>query len=133
VHIATRRGQAGVLLQRLIQLVESDRISLGARPGGKSVTGVEAKTQTREPPDAKIGEAPVRPAHEPSRGPEYYVSYAWGADTPEGKQRETVVDRLCAEAEARGERVIRDKTAMNIGDRISTFMDRIGNVNHVFD
>jgi internalin A len=44
----------------------------------------------------------------------------------EGKEREGVVDRLCSEAEARGKRIIRDKTAMKIGDRISTFMDRIG-------
>ena len=59
---------------------------------------------------------------------EYYVSYAWGDDTTEGKEREAVVDRLGSEAEARGrgKRIIRDKTAMKIGDRISTFMDRIG-------
>jgi internalin A len=57
---------------------------------------------------------------------EYYVSYAWGDDTTEGKEREAVLDRLCSEAEARGKRIIRDKTAMKIGDRISTFMDRIG-------
>jgi internalin A len=126
VHIATRRGQAGVLLQRLIALVEDDRISLGARPSGKSVTGVEVKAQAREAPDANADEVPVRPAYEPSRVLEYYVSYAWGDDTAEGKEREAVVDRLCSAAEARGRRIIRDKTAMKIGDRISTFMDRIG-------
>ena len=126
VHIATKRGQAGVLLQRLIELVENDRISLGARPSGKNVTGVEAKAEAREAPDAKADEVPVRPAHEPSKVLEYYVSYAWGDDTTEGKEREAVVDRLCSEAEARGKRIIRDKTAMKIGDRISTFMDRIG-------
>jgi internalin A len=54
------------------------------------------------------------------------VSYAWGDDTTEGKEREAVVDRLCSKAEARGIRIIRDKTAMKIGDRISSFMDRIG-------
>jgi internalin A len=128
VHIATKRGQAGVLLQRLVALVEDDRISLGARPSGKSVTGVEAKPEAREAPDAKAGETPVRPAYEPSRVLEYYVSYAWGDDTTEGKEREAVVDRLCSEAEARGKRIIRDKTEMKIGDRISTFMDRIGRV-----
>ena len=69
---------------------------------------------------------PIRPAHEPSKVLEYYVSYAWGDDTTEGKEREAVLDRLCSEAEARGKRIIRDKTAMKIGDRISTFMDRIG-------
>ena len=126
VHIVTQRGQAGVLLQRLIELVENDRISLGARPSGKNVTGIEAKAEAREAPDAKADEVPVRPAHEPSKVLEYYVSYAWGDDTTEGKEREAVVDRLCSEAEARDKRIIRDKTAMKIGDRISTFMDRIG-------
>jgi internalin A len=126
VHIATKSGQAGVLLQRLIELVANDRISLGARPSGKNVTGVEAKTEAREAPDARADEVPVRPAHEPSKVLEYYVSYAWGDDTAEGKEREAVVDRLCSETEARGKRIIRDKTTMKIGDRISTFMDRIG-------
>jgi internalin A len=126
VHIATKRGQAGVLLQRLIELVENDRVSLGARPSGKNVTGVDAKVEAREAPDAKPEEVPVRPAYETSKVPEYCVSYAWGDDTPEGIEREAVVDRLCEEAETRGKSILRDKTAMKIGDRISTFMDRIG-------
>ena len=126
VHIATKRGQASVLLQRLIALVEDDRISLGATPSGKNVTGVEARAEVREPLDVRAAEAPVRPAYEPSQVREYYVSYAWGDDTNEGKEREAVVDRLCLAAEARGKRIIRDKTAMKIGDRISIFMDRIG-------
>jgi internalin A len=120
------RGQAGVLLQRLIELVENDRISFGARPSGKNVTRVEPKAEAREAPKAKADEVPVRPAHEPSKVLEYYVSYAWGDDTTEGKERQSVVDRLCSEAEARGKRIIRDKSAMMIGERISTFMDRIG-------
>jgi internalin A len=125
VHIATKGGQAGVLLQRLIKLVENDRISLGARPSGKNVTDVQARA--REPRGAKAVEVSVRPAHEPSKSLEYYVSYAWGDDTTEGREREAVVDRLCAEAEARdSKRIIRDKTEMKVGDRISTFMDRIG-------
>jgi len=126
VHIATKRGQAGVLLYRLVELIENDRISLGARPSGKRVTGVEAKAEAREAPHVAADDVPVRPAHEPSKVLEYYVSYAWGDDSTEGKEREAVVDRLCSEAEARGKRIVRDKTAMKIGDRISTFMDRIG-------
>jgi hypothetical protein len=35
VHIAARRGQPGVLLQRPSGLVENDHISLGVRPSGK--------------------------------------------------------------------------------------------------
>jgi internalin A len=126
VHIATKGGQAGALLQRLIGLVENDRISLGARPSGKKVTAVEANVDARKGSDAKADELPVRPAHEPSKVIEYYVSYAWGDDSTEGKEREGMVDRLCSVAEAGGKCVIRDKTAMKIGDRISTFMDRIG-------
>jgi internalin A len=126
VHVATKCGQAGVLVQRLIKLMESDRISLGARPSGKTVTSVEATVEAREAPDAKADEMLIRPTHEPSKIFEYYVSYAWGDDSTEGKEREGVVDRLCSEAEARGKRIIRDKSAMKIGDRISTFMDRIG-------
>jgi internalin A len=126
VHIATQRGQAGQLLQRLIALVENDRISLGARPSEKKVKGVEKTAEVRAASDTKAVEVPVRPAHEPSDVLEYYVSYAWGDDTTEGKEREAIVDRLCSEAEALGKRIIRDKTAMEIGDRISIFMDRIG-------
>ena len=126
VHIATQRGQAGVLLQRLIGLVENDHISLGARASGKKVTGIEPKAEARDDPNAKADETPVRPGHEPSTRFEYFVSYALGDDTAEGMAREAVVDRLCAEAVGRGKTIIRDKTEIRIGDRISTFMDRIG-------
>jgi internalin A len=37
-----------------------------------------------------------------------------------------IVDLLCTKAAARGKIIIRDKAAMEIGDRISTFIDRIG-------
>jgi internalin A len=125
VLIATKRGQAGLLLQRLIKLMEDDRVSLGARPSGTKVTGV-LQTEARDGPDAKGDETHVRPAHEPSTRLKYYISYAWGDDTEEGKERERTVDHLCAEAEARRLTIVRDKSAMKIGDRISTFMDRIG-------
>jgi hypothetical protein len=64
--------------------------------------------------------------------PEYFVSYAWGDATPEGKEREAFVDRLCAKAAAQGIAIIRDKTAMTTGDRISKFMLRLGRANRVF-
>jgi internalin A len=55
-------------------------------------------------------------ALQPATGtPEVYVSYAWG-------QSEKVVDDMCNVMEAEGWRVIRDKTAMKHGDRISDFM-----------
>jgi internalin A len=130
VRIETQRGQAGMLLRRLLKLVEDDRISLGARPSGRRAAGIEAQYETTREAvrenDPQAADIPIRPAHEPSSSVEYYVSYAWGDDTPEGKERETTVDRLCAEAQARGKTIVRDKTAMKYGDRISRFMDRIG-------
>jgi internalin A len=124
VHIATKRGQSGVLLQRLVKMIENDCISLGARPSGFTV--VEPKAEEHYGHVAKADETPVRPGHEPSARLEYFVSYAWGDDTAEGKEREAIVDRLCTEADGRNKTIIRDKTEMKIGDRISTFMDRIG-------
>jgi hypothetical protein len=45
---------------------------------------------------------PLKFAAEPVKDFDYVVSYAWGDDTPEGKEREACVDRLCAEAVHRG-------------------------------
>jgi internalin A len=126
VRIETQRGQASVLLPRLLKLIEDDRVSLAARSSGRRVAGIEAQHEAVRDNDPKVIDIPIRPAHEPSSGLEYYVSYAWGDDTPEGKDQETTVDRLCAEAEARGKTIVRDKNAMKYGDRISRFMDRIG-------
>jgi internalin A len=72
--------------------------------------------------------APKRPRAEP----ECFVSYAWGDATPEGRDREAIVDRLCAEATAQGIIIIRDKTAMAAGDRISSFMRRLGEADRIF-
>ena len=54
--------------------------------------------------------------------PEYFVSYASGDGTPEGQVREDIVNRLCETAERNGITIARDTNALQIGDRISTFM-----------
>jgi internalin A len=46
--------------------------------------------------------------------------------------RQLIVNQLCDAASARGITIIRDKTAMRPGDRISKFMERIGRGNRVF-
>jgi internalin A len=65
--------------------------------------------------------------------PECFVSYAW-ADykTPEGRDREAEVDRLCDAYEGRGIHIIRDKADLGFGDSISKFMTRIGGGDRVF-
>lgn len=65
--------------------------------------------------------------------PEWYVSYAWGDDrTPEGRQRAETVDRLCAAAEAKDRKILRDRNVLNLGDSISAFMRRLGGGDRVF-
>jgi internalin A len=61
----------------------------------------------------------------PRRQPEVFVSYAWGDDTPEGRERQRVVDDLCAALGREGVKVHRDRDDMRPGDRISEFMDRL--------
>ena len=121
VRIAIKRGQAGVLLQRLVELIEDDRISLGARPSGKTVTGIEL-----EGGGTRCARRRKEPSSACSSGARA-VDEALNITSPtpgamkgtEGKEREALVDRLCSDAEARGRRIIRDKNAMKIGDRIS--------------
>ena len=51
------------------------------------------------------------------------ISYAWGDKTPEGREREALVDRLCEQAQARyAIRLWRDADVMKQGERISRFM-----------
>jgi internalin A len=74
----------------------------------------------------KLGRAPSRSEHE------HYVSYAWGDDSLEGKARKQAIDDLCDKAKLAGVEIIRDVTHMQVGDRISEFMDRIGGSQRVF-
>ena len=64
---------------------------------------------------------------------EWAVSYAWGDDTSdEGREREAIVAKFCATGERRGLTIIRDKTTMRYGDRVSSFMERVGRSSRVF-
>jgi hypothetical protein len=77
----------------------------------------------------------VPPAPAPDPGPvsrEVYVSYAWGEDdTPQGRQREEVVDRLEVCLQREGYRVVRDKSALRCGDWISKFMLALGRASRI--
>jgi internalin A len=63
--------------------------------------------------------------------PEVYVSYAWGDDTPDGKLRGEVVDRLCDSLRGDGFEVQRDRDVMRPGDLISRFIHDIVNAKFV--
>jgi internalin A len=142
IHIRTQRGQAALLLERLAKLVEEEQSRTGMEP-----LEVTAKPTMRIYLDEnvmlsgtrllfgdpeQVAAPPLKFVQEPTLAPEYFVSYAWGDDTPEGRERKAVVDRLCAEAASRGVTIIRDETALSTGDRISTFMARLARANRLF-
>jgi internalin A len=137
IRVQTQGGQARLLLDRLVAWTErrsgggglrATRIGAGATPAVRAQTVEQGAGKSDE------GEtAPVNFGLSPVAKPEYFVSYAWGDDTsPEGQERETIVDRLCADATPRGIHIIRDKTTLRLGERITPFMRRIGAGDRVF-
>ncbi len=144
IRVQTHGGDAAALLARVMKLIEDRTERFGARPTGKSTS-----LDRMEPAERGRASHPMaypiqygapdrdpvlafKPVHQPTAQAEYYVSYAWGDDTPEGRAREKVVDDFCAAAEARGVRVIRDKVDMKLGDRISAFMGKLAQGDRVF-
>ena len=127
IHIQTQRGQAQALLERLLQFIDDRHVAIGARASDRTFAS-RALEKASEP----TKEAQIMPAPEPSTKTEYYVSYAWNDDTPGSPEREAFVDQLCAAAEKKDIKIIRDKTAMRYGDRISKFMSRIAHGDRIF-
>ncbi len=64
--------------------------------------------------------------------PEIYVSYAWGEDSSaSGRQREEIVDRLCAAVEKSGRVIGRDKERMRGGDSIEHFAQEVARAKRI--
>ncbi|MFN9242466.1 MAG: COR domain-containing protein, partial [Cyanobacteriota bacterium] len=108
------------------------------------LTGHEGHRHKRHSPEA------ARPSDEPSAvpppqlgaapadsfdktGPEVFISYAWGNDTPAGLERQRVVDGIVAALRNRHEgiKVRRDRDEMLPGDLISEFMKRLAAADRV--
>jgi internalin A len=130
---ANERGQAALLLEKLTALVDEEQRRIGITPAGVTKSGdaaISARSVIAEPElDAA---QPLKFAQEPVARPEYFVSYAWGDSTPEGRARESIVDQLCATAEQRGIGILRDKKTLGLGDRVSKFMQRLGAGDRIF-
>ncbi len=62
---------------------------------------------------------------------EWFVSYAWGDNTPQGRERDKAVNDICAEAAARGIKIVRDKNEIKYGDSITEFMNRLSHADKV--
>jgi internalin A len=72
-----------------------------------------------------------RPLNEIEKSREVFISYAWGDDSPEGKIRAEVVDRLCVALTGDGFAPIRDRETMRPGERISSFIARLTRADRV--
>jgi internalin A len=125
IRIEAQCGQAVVLLERLTELLRGAEQQMG-------MTSTVVSLPPPLPPPAEAAPPPLVFGQEPANRLEWCVSYAWGDDTLEGREREAVVDRLCEAADARGITVIRDRTTLGLGERISKFMRRVGRGNRVF-
>ena len=77
------------------------------------------------PPPPELVPAPVEAFHKPGR--EVFISYAWGDVSPEGKERQQIVDWLVDALRKHPEPITVhiDRDEMRPGDLISTFMDRL--------
>jgi internalin A len=96
-------------------------------------TKARPRREDRTPPPAVAAREEATPlvyGRDPAEKPRRYVSYAWADEADPNREKE--VDRLCDAALARGDRIIRDKTAMRRGDRISDFMREIGRGDRVY-
>lgn len=134
IVVQTQRGQATDLLARLCRLVREEQDKAGLTPAEVTIP-VEERAERPRPEsidDATSTKKEMTFGKERSGKAEWYVSYAWNDDTPEGRDREAIVDRLCAEAEARGFRIHRDKDRVGVGESISKFMKDIGEGDRVF-
>jgi internalin A len=139
IRVRTQGGQAAQLLNRLKMLIEEEGERTGSKPIKVTATSSPRRIAVAEDavaavaePDASRQPTPMQFAQERPAQREYCVSYAWGDATPEGQEREKVVDRLCDAAQRRGIRVVRDKDVLGLGESISKFMQRIGYGDRVF-
>jgi internalin A len=138
ILVQTQRGRAFELLQELARLVQSESSRAGAR--NMSETGqyrralpLSLSVDYDDDPDRPRGSRrTLNFGQDRSEGHQYFLSYAWGDDTPEGRVRDDVVERLCAEAERRGIKILRDKSVLRLGDSISKFMSQLANGDRVF-
>ncbi len=139
LRLRTQGGRAALLLGRLASWIDDQNSQLGIQP--EEVAGRDRSRQARPARIAadRAFSHPERPNEQllafvesPASKTEYFISYAWCDDTTEGMHREDIVDQICARAEERGTKIMRDKQALATGDSISRFMARIGEGHRIF-
>lgn len=123
IRVQTQDGEASALLELVVILVGHVQDSLGLRPFDVDLPPASERVEPPTPSDLAIG-------RDKSARRKLYVSYAWGDDTPKGRKRQEDVDRACARAEQNCV-VLRDDTVLKQRDRISVFMEEMGNADRI--
>ncbi|KTE25244.1 hypothetical protein ATE62_22325 [Sphingopyxis sp. HIX] len=122
IVISCRNGRAAELVDLLVEEVDKIGQSIGMTAESKPD---RARPAPEHRDEEKHEPAPLSAGAHPSAAGKWYVSYAWGDDTPEGREREARVDALCDEAKARGIEIVRDRDAIRNGESIHRFMDAL--------
>ena len=128
IVLRTRDGRAAELMARLQKIVEEEQDRIGLVP---REAPAHAATRMHEEAPGEPKEKPLAIGAPPLAARASYVSYAW-REVVDGAPREKFVDDLCAKAKARGEPIIRDIDAINVGDSLSRFMKDIGKGERIF-
>ena len=158
VTVQTKGRQATVLSDLLTGWIAEENHRLGlkanmssssakatARRPGRVRRTVEGDTEPqalraraarrwRQPMDVATRDenaTPMQPRFVAAPARQYAISYAWN-DATGGPEREDVVNQLEAAARQRGRTVLRDKSAMGPGDRISVFTQEIARSERIF-
>jgi internalin A len=102
-------------------LASENRLRLDRSDGGEATAA----------PPPQLVPAPVEAFHKPSR--EVFISYAWGDTSPEGKERQQIVDGLVDALRKHPEPITVhiDREVMRPGELISAFMDRLAAADRV--
>jgi len=134
IRLQTQRGRAAELLADAIEWVRDEARNSGCRsldslpcphssrreyPSSSLKEALDDEDEEQRTPEPQFGSPPKKTKT-------YCVSYAW---TEESAQ---FVDQLCDDAKARDIEIIRDKTHLGLGERISKFMQRLGQGDRVF-
>lgn len=122
IVISCRNGRAAELVDLLVEEVDKIGQSIGmtadSKPDPARPAPEHRDEETPEPAPLSVG------AH-PSAAGKWYVSYAWGDDTSQGREREARVDALCEAAKSRGIEIVRDRDTIRNGESIRRFMDAL--------
>lgn len=122
--------------EKLEFLLGEEALASGAQKFALQKQIEEARARIRElgggPGDgAGAGAAPPAPALDPARPVagekrrEVFISYAWGDDSPAGRTRAEVAEKLYAALEKDGFAPVRDRDQIQPGELISAFIHRL--------